>query len=210
VGGGFFGEVLVMAKSGCGCLLIVAAFMFFAVNCTATRPVNTAVNKPPAAPQAIPQPPQAPAVQPEPEAQQPQAPKWVVSTHKDSLTDEEFVTSSLQSSNTVDLKFPYNGEQRGRLVFRQKGGKTDVWFSIEKGQLFPGALLTGDAIASIRVDDTLIKSRLGQATGYDTATVFILDERIPQLIMSGRELRIEVELFQESNKVFVFDLTSGR
>jgi hypothetical protein len=43
-----------------------------------------------------------------------------------------------------------------------------------------------------------------------TEVMFLTDERLPDLIMKGRELRIEVELFQESNQVFIFDLTSGR
>ncbi len=46
-----------------------------------------------------------------------------------------------------------------------------------------------------------------QNYGMQTETIFLNSPQLPSLIAAGRELRIEVELFQESNQVFVFDLT---
>lgn len=140
----------------------------------------------------------------------PALPRWVTRTSKDELTDVVIATSSLESANTIDLTFPYQGEQRGRLILRNTAGKYEVMFSIEKGQLFPGSLVTGGATANIKVDDLLFESKLSGTTGYQTEMVFLLEPRLPQLIMTGRELRIEAELYNEPNTVFVFDLTSGR
>ena len=140
----------------------------------------------------------------------PAFPKWSTRTSKDKLTDAVIETASLESTNTVNLSFPYQGEQRGKLTLRNTAGKYEVMFSIERGQLFPGSLVTGNAKAKVKVDDLLFESRLSGTTGYQTETVFLIDERLPQLIMTGRELRIEAELYNEPNTVFVFDLTSGR
>ena len=140
----------------------------------------------------------------------PALPKWSRRTSKDQLTDAVIEIASLESMNTVDLSFPYQGEQRGRLTLRNTAGKYEVMFSIQRGQLFPGSLVTGDAKAKVKVDDLLFESRLSGTTGYQTETVFLINERLPQLIMTGRELRIEAELYNEPNAVFVFDLTSGR
>ena len=140
----------------------------------------------------------------------PALPKWSTRTSKDKLTDAVIETASLESTNTVNLSFPYHGEQRGRLTLRNTAGKYEVMFSIERGQLFPGSLVTGGAKTNIRVDDLLFQSKLSGTTGYQTETVFLLEPRLPQLIMTGRELRIEAELYNEPNTVFVFDLTSGR
>ena len=148
----------------------------------------------------------APQSQPKP----PENPRWTLTTSKDDLTDKEFQVSTLQSKNTVNLKFPYSGEQRGTLTLRKHGEETDVMFSIARGQLFPTSLPLGTGTASVRIDDVMIQSPIAPTTGMKTETMFLTDKQLPDLIMKGRELRIEVELFQESNQVFVFDLTSGR
>jgi hypothetical protein len=140
----------------------------------------------------------------------PQNPKWSHTITKDKLTDQELRISLLQSTNTVNLKFPYDGEQRGTLTLRMRGGKPDVMFAIEKGQMFPSTLQLGNGTASVRIDGTLIESPIAPTAGMTTDVMFLTDSRLPDLITNGRELRIEVELYQESNQVFVFDLTSGR
>jgi len=137
-------------------------------------------------------------------------PTWSHITTKDPLTDEQIQTSLLQSTNKVELKFPYMFEQRGTLTLQKHGEETDVMFSIARGQLFPTSLPLGTGTASVRIDDVMIQSPIAPTTGMKTETMFLTDKQLPDLIMKGRELRIEVELFQESNQVFVFDLTSGR
>jgi len=137
-------------------------------------------------------------------------PVWISNTRKDQLTDEVINISSLQSANTVNLKFPYDGEQRATLSLVEQAGKVDVIFQIEKGQLFPGTLAIGTTRANIRIDDKSINSIVRGSSGYATELCFLMAEELPFLIRNGNEMRIEVELFQESNMVFVFDLTSGR
>jgi len=142
--------------------------------------------------------------------QPPETPKWSLTAMKDQMTGHDFQVSTLQSTNTVNLKFPYGGEQRGTLTLQFQGERPSVAFSIARGQLFPMTLPLGNGKATVRVDDVTIESPISPSTGMKTEVMFLTDERLPDLIMKGRELRIEVELFQESNQVFVFDLTSGR
>jgi hypothetical protein len=194
---GFGGCLGVFAAICCVCVGGCVFMAFVASKVKIDQPKNAAVQ-----PAAV----AAPQAQPKP----PENPKWTLTTSKDDLTDKEFQVSTLQSTNTVNLKFPYSGEQRGTLTVRFQGERPSVVFSIARGQLFPMTLQLGNGKATVRVDDVTIESPISPATGMQTEVMFLTDERLPDLIMKGRELRIEVELFQESNQVFVFDLTSGR
>jgi hypothetical protein len=194
---GFGGCLGVFAAICCVCVGGCVFMAFIASNVKIDPPVNA-----PAKPAAV----AAPQAQPKP----PENPKWTLTTSKDDLTDKEFQVSTLQSTNTVNLKFPYGGEQRGTLTMQFQCERPSVAFSIARGQLFPTTLQLGNGKATVRVDCTMIESPISPATGMQTEVMFLTDERLPDLIMKGRELRIEVELFQESNQVFVFDLTSGR
>ena len=198
---GVFGAICCVCVGGC----VFMAFLASNVKINTTQ--NT---QPPVIAEQADQKPNEPVEPAIPVQDPPALPKWSSRTSKDELTDAVIEISSLESMNTVDLSFPYQGEQRGRLTLRNTAGKYEVMFSIARGQLFPGSLVTGEAKATMRVDDLLVESRLSGTTGYQTETVFLLDERLPQLIMSGNELRIEAELYNEPNTVFVFDLTSGR
>jgi len=148
--------------------------------------------------------------EPEPIAEPPEPPRWTHHATADKMTDERIDISSLKSLNTVNLQFPYEGEQRATIFLRTKAGKQEVGFRIEKGQMFPTDLAIGQARANIRVDGVPLVSKIAGTTGYNTELCFLLHEQLPDLLRTGSELRIEVELYNETNKVFVFDLTSGR
>jgi len=140
----------------------------------------------------------------------PEPPKWVLTEVADGITGETIKVSSIKSKNTISLKFPYSGEQHATLTLRSQGDDVSVSISIERGQLFPASLQMGTAKASVRIDDAVIESPLVAATGLQTDVAFLTHERLPLMILRGKELRIEVELYHEANQVLVFDLTSGR
>lgn len=59
---------------------------------------------------------------------------WKYSQKEDEMTSVTTYFASLDSVNSVNLDFPYNGEQHANLTLRKKQDKTEVLFAIPKGQ----------------------------------------------------------------------------
>lgn len=134
--------------------------------------------------------------------------KWSYNQRKDDMAKGTVSEASVESENTVNFTFPYQGEQHGTLTLRThpRWGKS-VIFSIRQGQI-PCHSFSGGCKALVRFDD-------GKAVSYgadgpednSTETIFIRDYNgFVGRMTKAKTVKISVNVYQQGEPVFEFDV----
>lgn len=130
---------------------------------------------------------------------------WSTSDYKDAMSSKTVYQVNTYSTNTLNFKFPYHGEQNARLSVRKhpRWG-TDVSVNIRKGQL-----LCGYPTCSVKVRFDEGPAQTFSAIGPDDNSsehLFIqgTDRFISQLKKS-KVVQIEMTVYQEGAPVVKFD-----
>lgn len=135
--------------------------------------------------------------------------QWSYRASEEKMTGGTTYFASVDSTNTVTFRSPYNGSQNGRLVLRNdpKHGK-DVMFSIEKGQILCRSYEVCEVL--IRFDDGKPETFAGIGPADNSSeTVFIRNyEKFLGKLRKSKMVRISLNIYQEGSPVFEFD-TSG-
>jgi hypothetical protein len=103
--------------------------------------------------------------------------KWVTKTKTDKMTSKTWVTSTVDSSNSLRLDFPYEGRNQGLLIIRKDvEGHDAVNVAVNKGQIQCNSWES--CVISVRFDDAdpIRVGAIGPADN-DTTVVFINDEK---------------------------------
>ncbi len=116
--------------------------------------------------------------------------------------------STVFSSNTISLSFPYEGDQRCRLSIRQHPQHgNDVYVSIEKGQLLDSDY-HGDVIVRFDNDKPKSFSSASPADG-SSETLFLQGGAFPLFLSrlkTASTVRIQVPIYQAGNQICEFDV----
>ncbi len=131
---------------------------------------------------------------------------WHFETTDDPMSRGRTVTGYLDSSNTIDLSFPYAGRQHGHLMLRKHPRRGfDIVFGVDRGQINCG-IDTCDIL--IRFDDGApVHFTAGKPNDHSTMAVFLRDrKRFMALARKARVARFQVEFFQMGSHIIVFDL----
>jgi hypothetical protein len=134
--------------------------------------------------------------------------QWHYSVSQDEMTGKEERQAARFSSNTNEFQFPYSGPQRGMLIFRKHPRfGTDAILKIEKGQILCRSY--DECNVQIRFDDGPPESFTGVGpSDGSTETVFIEGyKRILDKVAASKRVRISVEIYQEGNPVWDFDVS---
>lgn len=133
--------------------------------------------------------------------------QWYYKQSDDSMSKGKVYLAQLRSVNTVEFKFPYQGQQNASLRLRThpRHGK-DVIFLIEKGQILTS--LTGSSKALIRFDDgTAEKFAYSGSSDHDSTYIFIKDyQRFVKKMLKAKKVKISVDIYQEGSPVFEFNV----
>ena len=110
-------------------------------------------------------------------------------------------TAVIESSNTFEFDFPYQGTQHATLMVRNDSG-LDVLLSIEQGQ-FMCAL--GCSVL-VRFDDgDAVRWRADGTADHSTTTIFLRrPSSFVKALSKARVVRIEATFFQEGSQVLEF------
>ena len=110
-------------------------------------------------------------------------------------------TAAVQSSNSFEFEFPYQGIQHATLTIRSDDG-TDVILSIEQGQF----LCTMGCSVMVRFDDgPTDRWRAVGPSDHSTESIFLRKEsQFLKQLKNARVLRIEADFFQEGKRVLEF------
>lgn len=132
---------------------------------------------------------------------------WNYVESDDSMTGKKIKFAVVDSTNSVDFGFPYNGSQRGKLSLRKhpRWGES-AYVSLEKGQFVCG------------YDNCNLRVRYGEGapqrlsasepSDHSTNLLFITNHK--QFIAQVRKVNkvyIEAEFYQEGNRVFEFNVS---
>lgn len=135
--------------------------------------------------------------------------QWNYSASDDEMTGKASHAASVESENTVQFSFPYNGAQRGTLTLRRHPRfGNNVIFSIQKGQLL---------CSSYDGCSVLVRFDEQEPTPYSasppsdnsTETLFIRNyEGFVAKLSTASRVRISPKVYQEGNVVFAFDVSN--
>ena len=134
--------------------------------------------------------------------------RWDYSQFEDEMGSGKIYTATIESTNTINLDFPYNGEQHGMLMLREhpKHGK-DVILKIERGQLLDSEY-NDSIVVRFDSDKPLTFSSVG-ASDHSTETLFLRGNAFPTFstrLKTAKTVRIQAPIYQGGNQVFVFDV----
>jgi len=134
--------------------------------------------------------------------------QWLYSSNDDPMAKGKSYFAMVLSTNTVSFKFPYNGDQRGRLTIRThpRHGK-DVILVIDKGQFLCRSYEDCDVL--VRFDDGTAQKFAGVGPSDNSSTsVFIRNyDRFLTAMKKANTVRISTEVHQEGSPVFEFDVS---
>lgn len=133
---------------------------------------------------------------------------WSYSVDHDSMTSKNTYFASVDSINTVNFDFPYQGTQNATLQLRThpRWGK-DIILSLQKGQFlcrFDGCNVL------VRFDDEKpIRFTAGEPSDHSTTYIFIKGySSFLSKMQKAKKLRIAAEFYQNGVQTFEFDVSN--
>lgn len=131
--------------------------------------------------------------------------KWRYSSDTDPMASRPSRTASIESENTVEFGFPYDGPQHATLTLRNHPSYgLDVILQIREGQILCPSY--DDCSLRIRFDDGSVErfTAAGPADNSST-TVFIRNySRFMQRMRNAKVVRIQIPVYQEGAPTFEF------
>jgi len=134
--------------------------------------------------------------------------RWGYSEFDDEMGRGKVFHTSIESTNTISLSVPYEGEQHGILALREhpQHGK-DVYIRIEKGQLLDSDY-HGNVLVRFDNDKPRSFSSVRPAD-LSSETLFLRGSAFPVFLnrlRTAKTVRIEVPVYQAGNQVLIFDV----
>ncbi len=133
--------------------------------------------------------------------------KWNYKNIPDEMGSGSTKTAVLKSLNTLNLDFPYQGEQRATLIIRKHPNKgADVMVQVERGQLH---CAYQNCFVNLRFDEGKQK-RVGANEPSDRSSETYFLDNAPGLIgqiKKAKKVRVELEMFQQGSHVMEFDVS---
>jgi len=134
---------------------------------------------------------------------------WEYDKHEDKMTGGITEFARLRSDNSLDLRFPYSGQNYGALTIRKKRGETNVILSVRKGQI-PCHSFSDGCKVTVRFDKQP-PQRFNAVGPSDSSTETIFIENEPKFITSARKARtilVQFTMFQAGEQILEFTSAS--
>lgn len=135
------------------------------------------------------------------------ADKWRYRVDEDPMTSRKSRYASIESENTVDFDFPYQGSQHGTLILRDHPtyGR-DVIFSIERGQLLCQSY--DDCQIRVRFDEGNPErwNAVGPSDNSNTSIFIRNQARFVQKLRAAKVVRLQVPAYQQGEPMFEFQV----
>lgn len=131
---------------------------------------------------------------------------WTYDSRTDEMTSKTVYVASSESVNSLNLDFPYQGINKGRLSVRQhpKFG-LDVYVEVQKGQILCRSY-DGCSIA-VRFDDKpAVMFEGANAADHSSEIVFLRNEK--KFIAEAKKakvIRVQLTMYQSGTQVLVFE-----
>jgi len=144
-------------------------------------------------------------------------PKWTYSDVNDPMGRGVTKLAEVESNNTVDFGFPYNGAQHATLVlqkgpsaYRKGAVEKQIVLKLERGQLLFHYIQYGAVQnLAVRFDSGKVQTSfigLQLADGGTNRMGIIPYDEFTAQIRKANKVAIEATFFQEGTRVFEFDI----
>lgn len=132
---------------------------------------------------------------------------WFYHSAEDPMSGRKTFTARLESDNTLNFDFPYQGAQHGTLTLRKhpKWG-SDVIVSIEKGQILCNSYSSCPIV--VRFDDATAVTYSGtEPADNSSETAFIPGySKFAEKLKTAKRVRIQFNVYQEGAAVLDFNV----
>lgn len=131
--------------------------------------------------------------------------KWSYRSSEDPMTSRPSRSAVIQSENTVNFDFPYQGPQHGTLQIRDHPTYgSDVILTIERGQFLCQSYT--DCQIRVRFDESSAQrwNAVGPADNSSTAIFLRNQAGFRQRLRSAKVVRIQAAIYQEGEPTFEF------
>lgn len=133
------------------------------------------------------------------------AAKWSYRVDDDPMTSRKARYASIQSENTLNFDFPYQGEQHGRLMLRDHPSHgRDVMILIDKGQILCPSY--DDCNIRVRFDEGNPQRWSAAGAADNSSTVIFLRNEggFIQKLRGAKVVRIQIPVYQEGEPMLEF------
>ncbi|MCV2483633.1 hypothetical protein OD917_01760 [Flavobacterium sp. SH_e] len=129
--------------------------------------------------------------------------KWEYHQSTDKMTSKAIKFAQIISNESLDLEFPYEGTNYGRLTLRKKDG-LDIYLSIDKGQISGGY---DNNYISVRFDEEKpIKFSYTEPQDGSSDLIFIDNEaKFLSKLKKSKKILISLPLYQAGNQILEFN-----
>lgn len=130
---------------------------------------------------------------------------WDYSESTDEMDGKTDYFAQIASDNTVDFEFPYNGGSTGFLTIRNKDGKNDVYFQVNKGQFLTSYSNTD--YLRIKFDDADLEkySFSGAADGSSDVVFPDNSAKLISKLKKAKSIKIEAPFYEAGRQIFNFN-----
>lgn len=136
------------------------------------------------------------------------AAKWRYRVDADPMTSKKARYASIDSENTLNFDFPYQGEQHGTLILRDHPihGR-DVMITIDKGQILCQSY--EDCTVRVRFDEGSPQSWNAAGSADNRSTVIFLRNEggFIQRLRAAKVVRIQIPIYQEGEPMLEFHVS---
>ena len=130
--------------------------------------------------------------------------KWQYQNTEEGMSGKRTAYAAVRSENTINLGFPYNGDQRGTLAVRRHPSfGNNVILSIEQGQII---CRSRDCPVRIRYDDAAPVTYSGLEPADNSSETVFLPYAIATRLKSAKRVRVEINLYQNGIQVLEFNV----
>jgi len=131
--------------------------------------------------------------------------QWELETVQDAMTGKQKKIARLVSTNTLSLEFPYQGDNKARLMVRQHPSYgTDVMVSVDKGQMICN---TSRCSAFIKFDDQKpILFSGSEPSDLSSKAMFINDsKRFIEMAKKSTKILIQIDFYKNGLQTLEFE-----
>lgn len=134
-------------------------------------------------------------------------PEWNMGNNIDSVSGKESKVAIMDSTNQVEMDFPYNGGSIGSIIIRKhpRFGK-DVIFKVSKGQLLCD--ISDGCSVQVRFDDKPARQvHANEPSDHSSDTLFLSGyDRLVKEIKSSKKMIVEANFFQNGLRTYEFSI----
>ncbi len=133
-------------------------------------------------------------------------PSWSYSSDPDDMGKGTIRFASIESTNTLEFKFPYSGKQHATLTIRKHPRHgNDAIIQIERGQFV--CPVSGCSVM-VRFDDgESIRYHAAEPADHRTTALFLQPyDKFYVGLAKSKRVRIEADFYQEGSRMVEFDV----